>query len=442
MNEIVKKYDGDLTRLTTSHATRSPSRMVAAAVVRYDVGERLSLMRVSVSAWVATGCDGRRGRRGLPRRSCICRSALSDQVRRRNDRLDRVEVLAGLLVDRDRRQVRVALRVDREVAEDPVVDRDPEQRLRHLRPVPARLRDRVEHDEHRLRAVRRVRVRRRADLLAEALDEGRTGTLQRLRRRTGDADVRAVGDRPVRTRIAEAVRHLELDLRIDGADVLHQLRAVVAGDPAEEHDVRARGLDRVRKRLVAGLLRVPALEAHDLEAELRSSLAVRRGDAEAVRLLVVENEDLLLVENGRRELRVGRSLEVVGGDDARVVPLPRRVVLVRLARIPLLRQSGIRVRRADHPDGAAAGAVEDRDDDLRAAGVERPDDADHGLVARVETPVGGALGGVPTGGLRSRVVTGLVADLVLAGLPAAILERPQDRARDLQRLMADRPLQG
>src|SRR5437879_2014013 len=79
-----------------------------------------------------------------------------------------------------------------------------------------------------------LRVRRCTDLLAEALHEDGTGAHQLVRRLTSDADVRAVGDRTVRRGIAEAVRHLELDLRIHGLDVLHQLLAVVADDPAEE----------------------------------------------------------------------------------------------------------------------------------------------------------------------------------------------------------------
>ena len=58
-------------------------------------------------------------------------------------------------------------------------------------------------------------------------------------------------------------------------------------------------------------------------------LVVRR-DAEAVGLLVVEDEDLLAAEL-LREQRVGRALEVVGRDDADVVPLAGRVVLVGLA---------------------------------------------------------------------------------------------------------------
>src|SRR6185312_15040148 len=133
-------------------------------------------------------------------------------------------------------------------------------------------------------AVRGVRVRGRSDRLPEALHEGRTEAGESLRGSAGDADVRAVADRAVRVRIAEPVRHLQPDLRIDRLDVLHELRAVVARDPAEEHGLRARCLDRVRKGLVARLLRIPALEPDDLDPELLRRRAIRRRDAEAVGL--------------------------------------------------------------------------------------------------------------------------------------------------------------
>src|SRR5581483_4030488 len=173
----------------------------------------------------------------------------ADQARAWYERLDRVEVLAGLLVDRDRRQVRVAVRVDGERAEDPVRDREAEDGLRRRGPLAAALGDRQERDVHRLGAVRGIRVRRRPDLLAEALDEGRTLTGQSRRRLARDADVRAVGDRAVRVRVAEPVRRLDLDLRIDGLDVLHELRTVVADDAAEEDGLRTRRLEPSGERL-------------------------------------------------------------------------------------------------------------------------------------------------------------------------------------------------
>src|SRR5436190_24144812 len=120
--------------------------------------------------------DTRRGRTSLPRRDYKCCSfALSaDQVGRRNERLLRDELLPDLLVDRDRRQVRVAGRVDREVADDAAGDVKAEDGLVRLRAVTAAGRNGLQHDLHRLSAVLGVRIRLGADLLAEALDEGRT----------------------------------------------------------------------------------------------------------------------------------------------------------------------------------------------------------------------------------------------------------------------------
>src|SRR5206468_7992110 len=127
-----------------------------------------------------------------------------------------------------------------------VRDADTEDGLRRLRPVTTADRYSLQHDLHGLRAVLRVRVRLRSDLLAERLDEDRTLAGQALRRLSRDADIRAVGDCAVRARVAKAVGHLQLDPRSDGAEVLHQLRAVVADDAAEEDGLSARCLDEGR----------------------------------------------------------------------------------------------------------------------------------------------------------------------------------------------------
>src|SRR5690348_10053781 len=114
------------------------------------------------------------GALGLPRRTIRCRLLLpADQARRRNERLLRVEVLTGLLVDRDRAEARVPGRVDREAADDAVRDRQTEDALGRRCALTAALGDGREHDVHGLCAIRRVRIRSGADLLAEALDEGR-----------------------------------------------------------------------------------------------------------------------------------------------------------------------------------------------------------------------------------------------------------------------------
>src|SRR5581483_5526190 len=207
--------------------------------------------------------------------------ALLDEALWDGDGRDRHEALALLAVDRDRQQVRVTGCADGERAEDAARDREAEDSLRRRAPAPPALGDRRQDHVHRLRAVRGVRVRRRPDLLAELLDEHLAGARQLVRRLAGDADVRALPDRAVRVRVAEAVRHLELDSRIDALDVLHQLRAVVADDPAQEDDLRAGLLDRARQRLVARRLGVPALEPEDLQAELLRGRLVSRGDAEA-----------------------------------------------------------------------------------------------------------------------------------------------------------------
>src|SRR4051812_13966639 len=295
MNEIVKKYAGPFSKLTASHRINAASNSTAATGIAYELSERRARSGACALTSVATRESQRRyasGEASLPRCDSTVVRSLPDQAGRGNERLDRHELLAGLPVDRDRRQVDVAGRVDREVADDAVRDLDAEDRLRRLRPITSAGRYCLQHDLHGLRAVLRVRVRLRADLLAERLDERRTLTGEALRRLARDADVRAVADRAVRARIAEAVRHLQLEPRVDRLEVLHQLRAVVADDAAEEHCLRPGRLDQVRERLVAGLLRIPALEADDVDPELLRRVLVRRRDAEAVRLLVVQHVDL------------------------------------------------------------------------------------------------------------------------------------------------------
>ena len=77
--------------------------------------------------------------------------------------------------------------------------------------------------------------------------------------------------------------------------VLHELRAVVADDPAQIDGVRTGCLDPVRLRLVARRLRVPrlGLAVHELEVQALRGDRERRRDTEAVELLVREHVDLL-----------------------------------------------------------------------------------------------------------------------------------------------------
>ena len=142
--------------------------------------------------------------------------------------------------------------------------------------------------------------------------------------------------------------------------------------------------------VVARRLRVPGLEARDLDPEGLRRLARRRRDTEAVGLLVVQDVDALdalrLHELGHRGALVG-----VVRHDARVVARPRRVVLVGLGRVTAARQvhrqAGIRVGRRDHRDPALGRLVDDRDDDRRAPRVEGAEDADHLVVRRVRVAV-------------------------------------------------------
>src|SRR6478609_5325530 len=272
----------------------TPARTSTASTgTTYEPTDRRALYGDTLT-FVATGSRIRAGGGGTsPGAGSYVASRLPDDARGRRDRLDGYELLPGLAIDRDRHEVRVAGLRDREVAEDPVVDRDAEDRARHRCAVTAVGGDSLEQHEHRLRAVCRVRVRHGADRPAEALDERPTEAGERVRRSTRNADVRAVGDRTVCVRVAEAVRHQQLDAWIDGLDVLHELRAVVARDAAKEHGGCARGLDRIRERLIARLLGVPALEGGDVDAELLRGPLERRRDTEAVRLLVVQDVHLL-----------------------------------------------------------------------------------------------------------------------------------------------------
>src|SRR5262249_21332456 len=103
-----------------------------------------------------------------------------------------------------------------------------------------------------------------------------------------------------------------------------------------------------------------------------------------------------------------------------------------------LREPHVGVGRADHRD---AGAVQDRDLQLRAAGVEGADHADDAAVPGVVARVGLALGRVPGPRLRRGVVTRLVADLELAGLVPTRLQHEVDRLAHLHRLRARSALQ-
>ena len=163
-----------------------------------------------------------------------------------------------------------------------------------------RLCDRVQHHQHRGRAVVRVRVDlagREVDRLAELLGELLARGREVLVRLTGDGDVHALrrvagmGDRVLER--AEPVRSDDHDAVAEtGAQVLDQLAAVLALEAAEEHGPSALVLDLRRDVLVARGLRVPGLVADDLETELLRRVPEGSGDTCAVRFLVVEDIDL------------------------------------------------------------------------------------------------------------------------------------------------------
>ena len=97
--------------------------------------------------------------------------------------------------------------------------------------------------------------------------------------------------------------------------------APFADQAAEEDRVSVGAADLAEQGLVARRLRIPRLEAGDLDPDRLRGVAQVRRDAEAVRLLVVQDVDaldaLLL-----HELRHSRALVRVVRDDAGVLRVP------------------------------------------------------------------------------------------------------------------------
>ena len=157
------------------------------------------------------------------------------------------------------------------------------------------------------------------------------------------------------------------------------------------------------------------------------------GDALSEGLVVVDDVDVRdrreLLALGQferlaqKQIRCRRSLVVVRGRKPGVVPLPGRVVDAGLSRRRPRRRVGQlhgRVRHAQHRERSTRGTVGERDDQLRAAGVERPEHREQRLVGSVRPAVRGALGRVPGACLRCGVVAGLVPDRVLARLEVVL----------------------
>src|SRR3954452_17299131 len=375
-----------------------------------------------VGSFGAGGTGGRRAGRGVMPRPAprgLALLGLDDLV---EDELAALDLVSAVV-----RQRRVAVLVDRVLAQDRLAVLDLEERVDHGLAVVALVAgvlDRLQHDAHGLVPVDRVRLGILAELGLVLLEE----VLARLRvelgveRRVGDEGHLLGGRADLRAErgLSHAVRAEELRRRHRGVQVLPELHGVVLGDAAEEDAVGALPLDRAGQRAVVRGLRVDALVAED-----RQALGLGRRDdvvrqALAVDLLVVQDVGLraavvLLV----RDLR--RRLDVVGGHDAPVGPLARGVVLVGLALVGALgaRQADSGVRRRDLQD---PGLIEDRDRDGRSAGVELAQVGDGRLVLRRLAGVAGGGARVPLAGRRGGVVERDVLDGVLAHLAAGLLK--------------------
>ena len=200
----------------------------------------------------------------------------------------------------------------------------------------------------------------------------------------------------------------------DAGSILHCLHAVRLDLAGVDEAVR---LDLRRQRPVVGRLRIDAVVALDLDALLRRDHHDVASEARAVRGLGVPDTHgrAAGLLGGRHERR---SLDRVLRHDSRVRALAGRVVLVRLARLGARLvggQADVRVRRADLRDPSL---VEDRDRDLRDAGVVLADVADGVLVRDGLAGVLRRLALVGRAGRGERVVEPLVLDRVLADLAA------------------------
>src|SRR3954470_12287062 len=165
----------------------------------------------------------------------------------------------------------------------------------------ARTLHRVEHEAHGLVPVDGVRLRLTTAVLGlEVLEELLTFGRVVLRVDRADRDVRVllcIGGELARERgLRDAVRAEQLDARVGSPDVLVQLDAVRGRDAAEEEGVSTAGLDLRRESAVVRGLDVDALVACDSDAVHLRGVARGLGNAAAVDLLVVGDEDLLDTE--------------------------------------------------------------------------------------------------------------------------------------------------
>src|SRR3954453_9819345 len=241
------KSDGVWTRLTASQRRSSAtSRNPNAGAIPARRTPWIQEM-FSRRASVATGKVRRR--RGYALLRLVVVSLFLHQVLRGGGRLVRGLLPALDLVDGDRVRVGVAVRIDRERPEDAVGDLRLEQLGCDVCARAVTVLDRGQKRLGRLCRVRGVRIHLSARLSrAEVLDELLALRAELLVRLPGDADVHPLG------RIARSVddggdrrEAVGCDqghvLPENRAEVLHELAAVFADEPAEEHRVGAGLLD-------------------------------------------------------------------------------------------------------------------------------------------------------------------------------------------------------
>src|SRR3954454_19988857 len=252
------KSDGVWTRLTASQRrSRATSRNPNAGAIPARRTPWIQEM-FSRRASVATGKVRRRRAYALLRLVVV--SLPLHQVLRGRDRLVRGLLTALDLVDGDRVRVGVAVRVDRERSEDAVVDLRLEQLGGDVCTRAVTVLDRGQEHLGRLCCVGRVRVYLPARLRgAEVLDELLALRAELLVRLSGDADVHPLSSIACAVDDGgdgrEAVRCHQCDvLAEDRGEVLDELAAVLADEPAEEHRIGAGLLDLrcepgVRRRL-------------------------------------------------------------------------------------------------------------------------------------------------------------------------------------------------
>src|SRR4051794_2245758 len=414
----------------TASAAKSPKRLIASRITSprrrtRRGGGLVGAEAASIGTVEVTPAEGTAGAAPSPvPASCLL---LRDDLLLvlRHSCLDRVEAVV--------RERRVAVLVDRVRPDDRLAVLRVEERLDDggaIVGLGAGALQRVEGQSHRLVPVDPVRVDRLDVVRGLVLLEDRAGLRQVLHPERRDRELHPLADarrdallRRVGERLlGDAVRAVELRRRVRRGDVLVDLDAVLARDAAPEEAV---ALGVLRLRAVVGRVAVGALLVAGLHALFLHRLLDVLRDARAVRRLVVPDVDRLaavLLHDGRES----GALDHVARHGPRIGPAvlrDGRVVLLRLTGLRaglVRRQPDVRVGRRDLRNAAL---VEDRQRDLRAAGVELTQVEDRALVA---DRLAGVLLGLAVVGrarvLRRRVVERHVLDGVLADLAADVLQ--------------------